>query len=136
MPSVALAKAKKAVAVAASSNGKGAPAVKVMERTVDAQTAAAVERVMNEYKPMVTHESGKSIGLQMGSMLMRIVCGISRMHRRAIEQAGAEVRARQGPAQHRRRRRRRCGGSLCGQWRQRGYGGSRGVEVDQHGGCV
>jgi hypothetical protein len=64
------------VAVAASSNGKGAPAVKVMERTVDAQTAAAVERVMNEYKPMVTHESGKSIGLQMGSMLMRIVCGI------------------------------------------------------------
>jgi hypothetical protein len=76
VPSVALAKAKKAVAVAASSNGKGAPAVKVMERTVDAQTAAAVERVMNEYKPMVTHESGKSIGLQMGSMLMRIVCGI------------------------------------------------------------
>ncbi len=76
VPSVALAKAKKAVAVAASSNGKGAPAVKVMERTVDAQTAAGVERVMNEYKPMVTHESGKSIGLQMGSMLMRIVCGI------------------------------------------------------------
>ncbi len=76
VPSVALAKAKKAVAVAASSNGKGAPAVKVMERTVDAQTAAAVERVMNEYKPMVTHESGKSMGLQMGSMLMRIVCGI------------------------------------------------------------
>ena len=73
VPSVALAKAKKAVAVAASSNGKGAPAVKVMERTVDAQTAAAVERAVNEYTPMVTHESGKSIGLQMGSILMRMV---------------------------------------------------------------
>ena len=76
VPSVALAKAKKAMSVAESKRGKGAPAAKVMERAVDAQTAAAVERVVNEYKPMVTHESGKSVGLQVGSTLMRMVCGI------------------------------------------------------------
>ena len=76
VPSVALAKAKKAMSVAESQRGKGAPAAKVMERAVDAQTAAAVERVVNEYKPMVTHESGKSVGLQVGSTLMRMVCGI------------------------------------------------------------
>ena len=76
VPSVALAKAKKAEAVVASSTGKGAPAAKVMERTVDPQTAAAAGRVVNEFKPMVAHESGKSIGLQLGSMLMRVVCGI------------------------------------------------------------
>ena len=76
MPSVALAKAKKAMSVAESKRGKGAPAAKVMERVFDAQRAAAVERVVNEYKPMVTHESGKSVGLQVGSTLMRMVCGI------------------------------------------------------------